>query len=948
MRLLGPVEFWDGDAWLPVKSAKQRALLAVLALSPGQSVKRDALLEILWEGKPPKSAEQLLHHYVWRLRQLLCRGPGQVQTAPGGYLLAVLAEDLEHERFAALLAQGREAERRGNIDRAIACIATGLALWRGPALADVRSVSFLNDAAQRLDQRRIEAQESLADLLIEHGRTAEAMATLEAVTAADPFRERAWRLLLLALHQQGRRADALAAYQRLWRVWKEELGIEPSRSLAGLHRLILADDPSLDTAPAPDAILTPPRQLPATIRHLVGRAAELRRLSALADAAVASGGVIAAIDGTAGVGKTTLAVHWAHRVASRFPDGQLYVDLRGFHPDGTPTEPSSAVRSFLSALNVAPQRVPADLDAQAALYRSRLAGQRMLVVLDNASDAEQVRPLLPGSSGCLVVVTSRNQLTGLCASEGAHSLTLGLLSTVESQKLLAARLGADRVNSDPAAVDEIIDLCARLPLALAIAAARAVKRPAMPLADIAADMRDTPGRLDPFHTADPGTDIRAVFSWSQRQLSPAAARMFRLLGLHPGPDISLAAASSLIGKPLNDTRLVLIELCEAHLITEHTHGRFTVHDLLRAHAAEQVHRIEPGDQLRAAKHRLIDHYLHNAYAADRLMNPHRDPIALSSAQPGTVLHNFASDFDALEWLTTEHHCLLTAIEHAALTGWATQTWQLGWVFAHYLYRRGYWLDHVTTGRAAAAAAQRIGNTEAQALTSVNLARAHLQLCDFDPAQDQLLNAINLTEKAGDKALQAEAHHILSWVHDLKGCHTEALTHAQHGLTLFQAADHLTGQARALNTIGWLHAQQGNHHQALTFCEPALQLHQKLGNAEGQAATWHSIGYAHHHLGNHQLALTCYQHALTLFRELQNRYFEGNTLASIGDTHHAIGNHTAADTAWRLALTILEDLNHPNAEDIRAKLKPHAPMSLAEQLRGGSAYLNQLNNSPSGT
>jgi tetratricopeptide (TPR) repeat protein len=664
-----------------------------------------------------------------------------------------------------------------------------------------------------------------------------------------------------------------------------------------------------------------PRQLPAAVGYFAGRAGELATLTGLLRGRAEAGGtvVISAIGGTAGVGKTALAVYWAHQVADRFPDGQLYVNLRGFDPSGQVMAAAEAVRRFLDALGVEPQRIPADLDAQAALYRSQMAGQRMLVVLDNARDTTQVRPLLPGAPTCLVLVTSRNRLTGLVVADGAHPISLDLLSVAEARELLAPRIGVDRVATEPDAVAEIITACARLPLALAIVAAHAATHPRLSLAVLADGLRGSGDRLDALATDDPTTDARAVFSWSYHALTPQAAWLFRLLGLHPGPDITAPAAASLAGLPTNTVRPLLTELTRASLLVEHNPGRCTFHDLLRAYAADLTHATDTDEQQRAATHRILDHYLHTAYTAEQLLNPTRDPLVLTPPQPGVTPEHPTDCQRALDWFTAEHPVLLAAVDHAAATGFDTHTWQLAWTLTDFLNRRGHWYDLAATQHAAVAAAQRLADLTAQAGAHRYLARAYTHLGRFGDAYTQLGHALDLTTQAGDLAGQAHTHHTLALVWERQGRHAEALDHARQALDLFGAADHRVGQANALNIVGWLHALLGDHRQALIYCQQALPLLRELDDHYGQAATWDSLGYAHHHLGHHTQAIACYQHAIDLVRDLGDRYNEAIILTRLGDTHHAASDTDAARDAWQQALTILDDLGHPDAERVRTKL-----------------------------
>jgi len=662
-----------------------------------------------------------------------------------------------------------------------------------------------------------------------------------------------------------------------------------------------------------------PRQLPPAVAHFAGRTDELAMLTDLLGAEASGTVVISAVGGTAGVGKTALTVYWAHRVADRFPDGQLYVDLRGFSPGGQAVAPAEAVRRFLDALNVPPERIPVDLDAQTALYRSQLAGRRVLVVLDNARDSAQVRPLLPAASGCMVLVTSRNQLSGLVAADGAHPLDLSVLSVGEARELLARRLGAQRVAAEPNAVEEIIARCARLPLALTLVAARAAGRPRVALHMLAGELADARRRWQTLTGDDPHTDVRMVFSWSYQALTPAAARLFRLLGLHPGPDITAPAAASLAGITPDAVRPVLAELTRANLLAELTTDRYTSHDLLRGYASHLADTIDTAEQRHTATGRVLDHYLHTAYPADRLLYPTRDPVPLAPPRAGITPEQLSDPAQALDWFLAQRPVLLAAVAHAAATGFDTHTWQLAWTLATFLDRRALWHDWVAVGRAAVAAAQRLADPAIQTRTFLNLAHAHLRLGHFDEAHTQLRHALDLASRSGDQTREAHTHRSLAILSERQGRPAQGLHHAQQALRLFQATGHQAGQARALNEVGWCHALLGEHQQALTHCQQALTLLQQLDHREGQADTWNSLGYAHHHLGQYTRALTCYQRALTLYQDLGDRYQEATTLTYLGDTHYAAGSRRAARGAWQQALTILDDLAHTDAAQVRAKL-----------------------------
>jgi DNA-binding SARP family transcriptional activator/tetratricopeptide (TPR) repeat protein len=690
------------------------------------------------------------------------------------------------------------------------------------------------------------------------------------------------------------------------------------------HRQLLA------AGPAPEAPAARgkggsvvPRQLPGTVPSFTGRATELAALTqVLEETGTQAAGtvVISAIGGTAGVGKTALAVHWAHQVALRFPGGQLYVNLRGFDPSGTPVRAAEAIRGFLDALGVPTDRIPHDLAAQAGLYRSLLADRKMLIVLDNARDEEQIRPLLPGTRGCLVVVTSRNQLTGLAATTDARLLALGVFPDADGRAMLTARLGARRAAAEPEAVAEITELCAGLPLALAITAARAAARPGLPLAVLAAELRDTAGRLDALDAGDQAASVRAVFSWSVRQLSPAAARMFRLLGLHPGPDISAPAAASLAAVTPAQARQDLGELSRASLITEHRPGRYACHDLLRAYAASQASAIDSDADRHAAVGRVLDHYLHSAHTAALLISSNRYPITVSPPRPGVGPERLADHQQALAWMQAEHQVLLAAITLADSTGSDVHAWQIPWTMLDFLQRRGHWHQQAAIQRTAVAAATRLGDPAGQAASLRLLALACVSLGDYGQARAHCAASLRLSQQLGDRAGEAKAHQQLAVAADGQGRHADVLDHAAQALRLYRATGDRPGEACMLNNAGWAHAMLGDFQKARACCQQALTLAAELGLPHVECHAWDSLGYAEYHLGNLAEATACYQRALEMFREAGDLAEQADTLTRLGDTRHASGELRQARDAWQQALDILNGLKHPDAGRARARLQ----------------------------
>jgi tetratricopeptide (TPR) repeat protein len=696
------------------------------------------------------------------------------------------------------------------------------------------------------------------------------------------------------------------------------------RLLAGALELTAADRAALRAAAAgedaaPAAPLVVPAQLPPDLADFTGRADYLKQLDELLPGPRAGSVVISALGGAAGIGKTTLAVHWAHRVADRFPDGQLYVNLRGFAGD-TPMDPAEAVRGFLSTLGIQLDRIPSGVDGQVGLYRSLLAGRRMLVLLDNARDSEQVRPLLPGSPGCLVVVTSRNQLSGLVAADSAQPVRLDLLSLEEARQLLARRLGRERTLADPAALDEIITRCARLPLALAIVAARAATYPHFPLRALAEELRDTAGGLEAFAGGEAASDLRVVLSWSYERLSGPGARLYRLLGLAAGPDIGTPAVASLAGAGRARTRSLLGELVRAQLVTEHAPGRYTFHDLLRAYAAELAHSHDPPADRDAAVSRLLDHYLHSAHPATRLLQP-RELVEIGPPRDGVVPEPIPDREAALAWFDQEHLAMLAVIDRAASSGGAdAQVWQLAWALEGFLQPRGLWEQCAASQRAALQAARRLGDPVGQAYAHRLLARAYARLGRYTEAEEQYQLGRDRFAEVGLHTAEAYVLLSLAWLRERQGRNAEALDHSQRALDVFRAAEHMTGQASALNMVGWFHARLGDYRQALDFCQEALALNEQLGYQAGLAATWDSLGYAHHHLGDHQSAADCYGQALRLYQEAADRYNQADVLAHLGDTYDASGDRDAARSAWQQAVAIFDELGLPDdADQLRTKL-----------------------------
>jgi DNA-binding SARP family transcriptional activator/tetratricopeptide (TPR) repeat protein len=938
VRLLGPVDVTVDGVPRAFPGLRRKSVLAVLALHPGQVVSADRLIDTVWGGEPPATVTNSLQGHISYLRRAL-RAPGAIVARPPGYLLNLSPDAVDLGQAMRLIGSNGHGDHAGSTTR----LTAALQLWRGPSLADVTEVAWLRNQAQRLDENRLDAVERLAEARLALGEHVALAVELDDLTAQYPFREHLHQLLMLALYRCGRQADALAAYHRLRQALGGELGIDPGPALRGLEVAILRQDPGLDlppsaisASPTAPARITP-AQLPPSAATFSGRRDQLAWLSlhlpppaADDDPTRPQAATVVVASGTAGVGKTTLAVHWAQQVKDRFPDGQLYVNLRGFDPGGVVMDPAEAVYGFVHALGIPPDQIPASAQAQASLYRSVLAGKRVLIVADNARDEQQVRPLLPGAPGCLVVVTSRHQLPGLVATDGAHPLTLDRPTEAEARRILAQRLGTRRVEAEPEAVDEIIACCARLPLALAIAAARAALAPALPLATLAVQLRDA-ATLDPFDSTDPATNIRAVFSWSYHTLSDPAARLFRLLGPCPGSDIALPAAASVAGRPAPEVRPLLAELTRAHLLSETSPGRYGLHELLRAYAIEQTHRYDTTGQQAAARHRFLDHHLQTAHAASLLLKPGRSRIELVAPAAGVTPHQLADHAAVQAWFAAERSVLLATIGRQP-DGHDRHTWQLAWALAVLLATRGDWRDNERVQRVRLQAAQRLGDRSAQAHAHRCLGLAHTDLGMLTEARHHSQAALRLFEQIDNALAMTDVYLILGRIAEGEGDVHQALTQFEHAHRSYRRLGHPAGQAYAAHNIGYCHGLLGDHHKGLPYGQEALDILTEIGDLEAMANTWDGLGDLHFGLKDQPRAEHCYQQAIALYRTVGDRFREADVHTTLGDRHHHTGNPDAARQAWQHALAILEDIEPDAAAQVRTRLDAGARAGWAARER----------------
>ncbi|HWO62419.1 MAG TPA: BTAD domain-containing putative transcriptional regulator, partial [Umezawaea sp.] len=773
LRVLGQVELRVDGRLVEVGPARQRCVLAVLLVEANRVVTVEQLLNRVWTDRLPYKARQVASSYISRLRHALA-GDVTIVRRGGGYVLEVDPEAVDLHRFRRLVRQARE---QGDT-RAPALLEEATGLWRGEPFAGL-DTPWLAAVRTGFERERVAARLDRVDVALRCGRHTEVLPELFDLTDLNALDERVATQLVLALHRAGRTADALAHYRQLRARLVEQLGTEPGTALQELHQRILDTDPTLTPPPAAainggtavEAKYPVPRQLPAPPRWFTGRSAELGRLDLALDAEpdedfstgsssrAAATVVISAIGGAGGIGKTWLALAWAHLNLERFPDGQLFVDLHGFSPAADPLEAAVAIRGFLDALGVDPGRIPADLDAQAALYRSLVAGRRMLVVLDNAAAAEQVIPLLPGSPTCTVLVTGRRRLASLIDRHGARHVPLDVLRDDEARALLADRLGIDRVADEPKAVDELVGLCGGHPLALSITARNAATRPGVPLTEIAAELREL-GLEVLNHDTDPAASLPSVLSWSLRRLTEEQRTLFGLLGIAPGPDTTPPATAALTGLPTGPVRKALTALEEASLLERRPGGRYALHDLVRAYAATTA-RTLPYDVREAAVARVMDFYLHTAMAADRLLHPARKVLRTDPPRPGVHPHPLPEAPAAMAWLEAEHANLLATQRAAVALDRHHTVWHFAWTLETFHYRRGHRRDSFASWQAALDAAAHLPDPAALTRAHRFLGHACSRLDLHEQGIEHMGRALDLAMRDHDLTEQAHTHRILA-------------------------------------------------------------------------------------------------------------------------------------------------------------------------------------------
>jgi DNA-binding SARP family transcriptional activator/tetratricopeptide (TPR) repeat protein len=898
--LLGEFDVRVGDRPVQIRRPRLRGLLTALLVDLGKVVPAYVLAERIWGEQLPANPRNALYSYVSRLRTTL--GETAIARRSGGYLLTTDPESVDLHVFLRLLGEaavtGDDREKAGLLTRA-------LDLWKGEPFGGLDTPWFAK-LRDTLENRHLGARLDLTDIRLRGDRAGELIPELADLAEAHPLDERLRGQLMLALSRGGRQGAALREYDRMRRLLAEELGTDPGAALRLVHEQILHGEP--DTAAARPV----PHQLPSAPASFVGRT-EL--LAALDRAGAAEPVVISAIGGAGGVGKTWLALHWAAGKLDEFPDGQLYVNLRGFDPVAEPMSVSVAVRGFLHALGVDGAAVPPDPDAQLALYRSRLAGKRLLIVLDNAADSGQVVPLLPGSPTCRVLVTSRHRLGGLVATHGARPVSLDVLPPREARELLGRHLGQDRLTAEAATVDELVRLCAGLPLALGIVAARAVTSPELPLQLLAEELRDHAARLDGLDTGEAGLGLRTVFSWSLRHLTPDASALFGLLALAPGPDIGLPAAAALAGLPLATTRTVLRALENAHLVTRTASGRYRMHDLVRLYASEEAERTLPERARHDALRRVTDFYIQTSWLGNAALEPVRAPIRIEPPLPGVGSRQFTDQAEALEWFATEHACLTAATELAVKHVWNTQVWQLAWLLNEFRSRQGLLPEREAAARFALAAAEQLGEVTAQLIAHRIFASASIFAGRPELALESVPKALALAEQCGDRLQQAHLRYVLAgaWEYHSEDYRAE-FEQCEHILGLIEPEDDPRLYVRVLDLIGFCHIQWGDRPQARHWLDRAAAVARTHHDLDGEAHAVGNLGYVALRSGHWTAAIEHLERAVEVLRTTGNLRHANFFLVALGDCYRAAGRQGDAHRVLHDAL----DRYRTHPEGVRFK------------------------------
>jgi DNA-binding SARP family transcriptional activator len=902
-RLLGPVEAVADGETVSLGRRRERLLLAVLLLEAGHPVSVPRLAELLWDGESVRSPRDAIYVYASRLRRCLRTVGVELTCAPAGYTVLVEPDAVDAHQFTRLALRARSTadpvQRAELLDLA-------LRLWRGPALADVASAELRAQLCARLEEQRIAALESKAEAYLELGRHDELVAELAELTGAHPGSERLVAARMLALHRAGRQTEALEVFRQAAAALADDLGLDPAPRLVRLHTAILRNDPDL-AGPAAYRPAHRPAQLPRDLVTFTGRAAELESLLALLGGTDPrpTAAVICSIDGMAGVGKTALAVHAAHRLAGRFPDGQLFVNLHGSTRGMDPVAPADALERMLRSLGVPGARIPHTVEERAALWRTSVADRRMVVVLDNARDETQIRPLLPGGTGSLVLVTSRRRLSGL---DDAVPISLDVLPPADATALFRRVAGADRLGEAPGSlIDETVALCGRLPLAIRIAAARLRHRPMWPLEHLVDRLSDLQRRLTELESGQ--RSITAALDVSYRLLEPEQQNMFRLLGLHPGPDFDSHAAAALANTTAGRAERLLDDLLDVHLVQQPQPNRYQLHDLVRAYAANTCAELDPEPERHLALTRLFDHYARTATVAMDLLYPHETaarPRMPASDAPVSLLDDEPA---AAAWLDVE----LTNILALAQCGRPADVPRLSAILHRHLRTRGRYPSAETLHTLALQAARQSGDRVGEVEVLTRLGHVFRMQERYDTAIEYLRQAISLASETGHRIGEHDALWGLGQLHRLQGRYLPAIDCFQGALSIARAIGDRAGELNALTGLGSAYRAQGAHASAIACCQEALSIARATGDRAGEHNALRGIGSVHRMQRRYDLAIDCLEEALSIARTTGHRVGELNALGNLGHSYRLHDRYHAAIGCYRQAIELATELGHRNSE-----------------------------------
>ncbi|WCN79326.1 AfsR/SARP family transcriptional regulator [Micromonospora sp. LH3U1] len=909
-QVLGDVAASHRGSPIELGRRQERCLLGLLLLEPGRVMLTERLIELLWNDVDAADRRATLHTYVARLRRRLAPYGVRIVTRSAGYLIDVDPATVDLHRFTA------EVDRTRTIAEPAAraqALATALELWRGPLLAGVGDEDLRRRLGRGLEERRLAAFERRVEAELAAGEHVRVVGLLADLVREFPTREHGIELFMLALSRAGRRTEALEVYRNARRALVEEFGVEPGQDLQRLHQRILADDPdlALPTPAGAEAASATPRHLPRDVPGFVGRGADLAALDDVVRVDGVSSGVTAVctIGGIGGIGKTALAVHWAHRVASHYPDGQVFVNLRGHGPD-SPTRPIDALGQLLRALSVPPERIPLDVDEASALYRSTLANRRVLVLLDNAVSSEQVRPLLPASAHCLTVVTSRNRLDGLVAHEGAQSLRLGQLSDDEAYHLVATMIGTDRAAT--AGRDQIFrlaTLCGNLPLALRVAAARIVVDDRLTVQDLLRELANATERLSGL-AVEGDSAVRGVFAVSYRALPAASARVLRLLGLVPNTALSAAAVALLAGRPESQIQECIEDLVDRHLLDDDGTGRYQMHDLLRLYGRERAELEDSDGHL--AVGRLADAYVQQGVAAQAVFHRLRASVPMRIAHPLAEAPSFDSLDAASAWFQVEGGNLVALVRICDGLGLARETWQLADCQYSFLVRTHALTTLRETHELGVVAARLDGRPDGERLMANGLGVAYALGRDFDQAIRWMENAAQVNLEQSSPRDEVVSRMNIGNAYGQKGDWDESEKHLRLALAGARQLDDMFILCVCLSNLGWLYTEQGRAQESLALLEEALgiavdhDIRQQIPPLEVHLAHQNANLARYADTVEHARAAVALRHLGDHLSTARGLYWLGVGLDGLGASAEAVG-------CWQESHALMTEIGSGDAE-----------------------------------